>query len=149
MTVSARSKLISKLRDLGMPPSSLEEPQGYPVVSLEDFFEGNADTGSIGCNLTSEQNPGIQSFYDTLRHIRAIPSVDDVLVEIHEVIEDDESTWPFSDRVYIITSMSESEVERLVADLHPDEVAEGWAYGVPQGGPALKPGMKVYGVWWD
>ncbi len=44
-----------------------------PVVSLELFFEGNDDPGSIGCNLTD--HPGVDRFYAVLRGIRDRPDV--------------------------------------------------------------------------
>jgi hypothetical protein len=33
-----------------------------PVVSLEAFFEGNDDYGSIGCNLLESEHPGPPGF---------------------------------------------------------------------------------------
>jgi hypothetical protein len=69
-------------------------------------------------------------------------------VEIFES-PDDGDTWPASDRIYVITSASEVDVESWVKALHPDEVAEGYIEGVPPGGPPLQPGMKVYQAWWD
>ena len=49
-----------------------------PVVTLEDFFEGNQDEASIGCNLVD--HPGVDRFYETLRGIRDRADVQDVLV---------------------------------------------------------------------
>ena len=139
-----RRVLIEKLKRTGLPGTV----GPLPVVSLEDFFIGNEDYGSIGCNLP--EHPGPQFFFEKLREIRARADVQDVLVEIQEVEEDDESMWPFSDRVYILSSAAREEVADWVASLMPDEIEEGAAYGEPPASaPHLQAGMKVYGVWWD
>jgi hypothetical protein len=117
-----------------------------PVVSLEDFFEGNKDYGSIGCNL--DEHPGPSRFYSVLRSIRARPQVQDVLVSISEVPEDDES-WPYSDRVYIFTSAAPEELRDWARELQPSEVEEGFIGGAPPAAPALEPGMRVLALWWD
>jgi hypothetical protein len=116
-------------------------------MSLEDFFTGNNDFGSIGCNLAD--HPGPQSFFRTLKEIRDRPTVQDVLVEINEVMEEDPQTWPFSDRVYILTSASREDVKDWVAKLEPDEVELGWNNDLPANAPVLQKGMKAYAVWWD
>jgi hypothetical protein len=144
-----RDRLIEKVTRLGPPPRTREDPEQYPVVSLEDFFEDNRDPGSIGCNLSESVNPGIDGFFEILKRIRDRSDVQDVLVEVHEVVEEDPTVWPFSDRIYIISSATREDVESWVSVLHPDEVAEGFVFGVPSGAPLLKSGMRVYGVWWD
>jgi hypothetical protein len=47
MDVRKRRKLIERIAGFG--PASSADP---PLVTLEEFFEGNDDYGSIGCNLT-------------------------------------------------------------------------------------------------
>ena len=46
--METRTKLIMKIKQQG-DPNDPKEPD--PIVSLEDFFEGNRDIGSIGCNI--------------------------------------------------------------------------------------------------
>jgi hypothetical protein len=136
--------LIEQIKSLGLP--SPDTP--LPVVSLEDFFIGNEDYGSIGCNLS--EHPGPQGFFETLKEIRLRDDVQDVLVEINEVEEADETMWPFSDRIYILTSAAKEEVADWVSPLMPDEIEEGYAYSeTPHSAPTLREGMKIYGVWWD
>ena len=122
-----------------------------PVVSLEDFFVGNEDEGSIGCNL--DEHPGLPFFFETLQNIRNRADVQDVLVEITDIDNlevPDDDMWAFSDRVYIITSANLEEVERWVEELIPDEVEEGWSYGkLPESAPQISEGNKVYAAWWD
>jgi hypothetical protein len=93
-----------------------------PLVSLEDFFTGNDDEGSIGCNLT--RHPGVDVFYQTLRQIRARPNVQDVLIGITDLQEVDVTTWPFSDTVYILADASQNQVEEWIHSLSPDECSE-------------------------
>jgi hypothetical protein len=138
-TVTEREQLVAKIAAQGVPP-------GEAVVSLDDFFVGNDDRGSIGCNL-GDQQPAISTFYDTLRAIRSKPEVQDVLVRIYEY--DSPDAWPYTDTVYIITSATLEDVQRWVAPLKPDEVYAEWMYGAPPKAPSLRAGMIPYSVWWD
>jgi hypothetical protein len=126
-----RQQLIELIRQQGLP-----QPDGVralPVVSLEAFFTGNEDLGSIGCNLA--EHPGLPRFLEIMVGIRARPDVQDVLVEIHEVEESDPTMWPFSDRVYILTSADRDTVAAWVAELEPDEIEEGYAASRPAAAP--------------
>ena len=116
-----------------------------PIVSLEEFFNGNEDPGSIGCNLTG--HPGLDRFYAGLKAIRARPDVQDVFVAIHEIGED--TVWPFSECVYILTSARTGEVAKWMEPLKPSEISEGWLYQQPPNAPELKAGMRVVSCWWD
>jgi len=139
--MDARERLIEKIRRQG-DPDDRNTPN--PVVSLEDFFEGNDDVGSIGCNLND--HPGIDFFYQTLKAVRARESVQDVLIRINTV----EDMWPFSDVVYIITSSSVAQVQDWLASLHPDEVGEGrFLEARLANDPVLLPGMNIIYAWWD
>jgi hypothetical protein len=139
--MSAREKLIAKIEAQGAPSSDNEV-----VVSLEDFFNGNEDPGSIGCNLGDEQPP-IAEFYGVLKAIRSRQDVQDVLVRIYEY--DDPSSWPYTDTVYIITSASTDQVESWVESLKPSEIYPEWMYGKPAAAPEPKAGMTPHSVWWD
>jgi hypothetical protein len=136
-----RDKLLAKIVAQN-PPGELREI----VVSLEDFFAGNDDRGSIGCNL-GEQQPPIVEFYRQLREIRSKPNVQDVLVRIYDY--DDPTSWPYTDTVYIISSAPLEEVKKWASSLLPDEVHAEWMYGKPPAAPEVKPGMTPYSVWWD
>jgi hypothetical protein len=136
-----REKLIAKIMRQN-PEGELREI----VVSLEDFFTGNDDRGSIGPNLGEKQLP-IAEFYRRLREIRSKPNVQDVLVRIYEY--DDPTSWPYTDTVYIISSAPLEEVKKWVSPLLPDEVNSEWMYGKPPAAPEVKSGMIPYSVWWD
>ena len=136
-----REKLIAKI-EAQNPPGELREI----VVSLEDFFTGNNDPGSIGCNLGAEQPP-IAEFYRVLREIRAKPNVQDVLVRIYDY--DDPTSWPYTDTIYIISSETLEKIKEWIKPLLPDEVHADWMYGKPVAAPEAKPDMTAYSVWWD
>lgn len=138
-----QAALIERIMKLGLP--SLDRP--LPLVTLEEFFLGNDDYGSIGCNLTPMLGP--QFFYDILKSIRSKPNVQDVLVEVIEVEEGDSTTWPFSDRVYIFTDANSQDVASWTAALRPDAIEEGFASGRPPYAPDLKAGYRCFNAWWD
>lgn len=142
--MSLRTQLVKKILAQGLP--GYDKP--FPIVSLEEFFTGNDDLGSIGCNLSD--HPGLRRFFSVLRTIRNRPEVQDVLVTIYECDEDDESMWPFSERVYVFTTASIDELTVWAADLQPSEVGDdGFVGGEPAAAPKLQPGMKVLSLWWD
>ena len=138
-----RFRLIQIVNAQG--PIDLQNPS--PVVSLEDFFEGNQDMGSIGCNLI--KHPGTQRFFEILRLIRERPDVQDVLIEINELDESDVSSWPFSERVYLYTTARREEVSNWLAPLEPDEIEEGFNQGKPSVAPEPDDGVRVLAAWWD
>lgn len=138
-------KRESLIQEIKKQPSSSEDP--LPVVTLEQFFEGNDDIGSIGCNLM--EHPGTAFFYKTLLKIRSMDAVQEVLVEIYEVEESAPEMWPFSERIYVLTGLPIDEVEELLAPLEPSEISEGWFADRPQQAPILAEGMRVVAAWWD
>jgi hypothetical protein len=144
MDQQLRKRLIEKIKEIGLPFS---KGSALPLVSLEDFFTGNDDLGSIGCNLVN--HPGIPAFYERLKQIRERPDVQNVMVGVYEVEEEDPSMWPFSELIYIVTTASKAEVENWVEELEPDEIEEGYFLEAPFNPPTVPLGYKLYNVWWD
>ena len=58
-----------------------------PAVSLEQFFDGNDDPGSIMCNLQPRSMGAVR---EQLARIRSRPDVASVLVHIYELMEGDD-----------------------------------------------------------
>lgn len=137
-----RQKLMDKITRQQL------ENEVEPVVSLEDFFTGNEDFGSIGCNLTPTLGP--QMFCEQLRAIRSRPDVQDVLVEIRDINENDPDPfmWPFSDQIYILTSASHEEILKWLAPLQPDEVEPAYI-NIRVQSIGLENGKEIYRAWWD
>lgn len=140
MNREKRKLLIEKIKNIGDPNG-----EGFPLVSIEDFFEGNEDLGSIGCNLLD--HPGLNRFQQVLTTIRNRVQVSDVLIGIYEVEESDETMWPFSETVYIVTSVAPDQVFEWLQPLQPDSVAP--VMNPILNEPVVPEGYLVCEVWWD
>lgn len=141
---AARQRLLARINQDG----DINDPNTpSPLVTLEEFFEGNNDFGSIGYNFLPDQ-PAPAEFYAFFKGIRDKPEVADVRVEVKD-LEDPEG-WPATDTVWIITSASPDDVAGWLGEkFHADELIEGFQtarqiepYKVPEG-------MHAIGVWWD
>lgn len=95
---------------------SQPEPQ---LVSIDRFFDGNDDEGSIGCNLVP--HPGIELFRKQLLGLLKRPDVTAVHALITEVDPGDDA-WPFSDTVVVTGGIAPEALRTAIADLQPDEV---------------------------
>jgi len=134
-------RITERVTRLGHPDAK-ETPT--PLLSIEEFFEGNEVTGCIGCNLEGQPSPA--RFYALFKTIAARPEVKDIRVQVSMF---DDPVWPFSDMVFIMTSASPSEVETWFPEsLRPDEVSAGFRdlryepYEIPAG-------TQPIGCWWD
>ena len=138
--MAAPSSLIERIYKNGDPNAANARK---PLVSLEEFFEGNVFEGSIGCNLFP--HPGIANFYSTLSAIREREQVADLRVGI---TANDDEDWPFSDAIYLVTSADEAEVSKWLSLLEPDEV---FAVSEPEAIEPIDvpPGHRLLGAWWD
>jgi hypothetical protein len=117
-----------------------------PLLTLSEFFEGNDDFGSIGCNLSPP--PGPAKFYEVLKAISARSDVADVRVQIS--MFDDPEMWPFSDTVWIITNAAPQTVaEWFDAAIRPDNCSAGWTDGVSFEPVPVPEGMQAVACWWD
>ena len=114
------------------------------LVSLEQFFDGNDDGGSIWCNLDTAPEPA--EVRKALEGIRARPDVHDVLILVTQW--DGEGSWPFADTVLLVTSASAETVESWFGDAYrPDEIYPGTpSHGEPYTPPE---DMQVISAWWD
>lgn len=117
-----------------------------PLLTLSEFFDGNDDHGSLGCNLTPP--PGPRKFQEVLQGIASRQVVSDVRVQI--TMQDDPEAWPFSDTVWIITSAPpDTVVEWFEPSLRPDECSAGWTEGVEFEPVEVPEGMRPVACWWD
>jgi len=141
MTESAdpRSKIIAEIGEI----NDFSLPR--PLVSLETFFEGNSDYGSIGYNFYPDQ-PSPSEFYRLFKQIRGFAEVCDVLVQVQQ--HEDPEAWPSTDTVWVITRASNAEVtEWLGKRFQPDELLEGIPDGVQS--VEIPPGCRALGIWYD
>ena len=89
------------------------EPQ---VVRAERFFDGNDDTGSIGCNLS--EHPGIAAFQEILTGLEDRSDVQAVYTQIRE-LDPGEDSWPFTDTVLVAGTISTGDLTAAVSSLEP------------------------------
>lgn len=117
-----------------------------PALSIEEFFDGNEDLGSIGCNL--DPHPGIERFRSVFEQILNRTDVADVRLPVTEFIEG--LDWPFVDNVIVVTAVDAEDIFHACVELNPDEAwvidrAELGRYD----GLVVPKGMKAVNVWWD
>jgi hypothetical protein len=146
----AKKMLFQKIGTLGYSVPDWKYKVFIPVVSIEDFFDGNDEPDSIAVNL--EPHPGPEFFRKRLSAIRKRADVQDVLLDIYHIDESDEGEphWPSPECVYATTSASEEQVEKWNAQLRADGPVEGWIDGVaPNGAPAITEGNRVWRIMWD
>jgi len=118
------------------------EPQ---LVPIEQFFDGNDDAGSIGCNLLP--HPGVDVFRETLAGLLRRP---DVLAVYAQITERDPGagSWPFTDTVLVMGGISTAELRKAVHALRPDEVGTAEELGISPS-VAQGHGATVLAAWWD
>ncbi|MGJ7606596.1 hypothetical protein ACSFA7_19800 [Variovorax sp. LT1R20] len=135
MDTSKRTRLIEQL-------APKPEPQ---IVSIEAFFDGNDDLGSIGCNLM--EHPGMDVFRDTFARIARRPDVTAVYAQIAE-LDPGEDCWPFADTIFVVGSLSENELAEALAPLEPDEIWKTEDSDIPSD---IQKGhdTHVLAAWWD
>jgi len=117
-----------------------------PLLTLEEFFDGNSWAGSIGCNINPTPTP--TEFQLVLKQILDRPEVFDV--RVHVTMFDDPEGWPFSDTIWVITSASHLVVPTWFDErFMPDGCYSGWnpdtkfePYQVPLG-------LHPVACWWD
>lgn len=139
-----RAHLLKRINRLG----DVNEPgTPRPLVTLEEFFEGNTDFASIGYNFYADQ-PAPSEFYSFFTTIRSNPMVADVRVEVSQ--HDDPDAWPVSDTVWIITAESRETVARWLGErFAADELLEGFSAERTYEPLVIPHGMRAVGVWWD
>ncbi|MHC4477052.1 MAG: hypothetical protein ACYTEL_15505 [Planctomycetota bacterium] len=146
VSAGARERLLARINRNG----DFNDPNvPRPLVTLEEFFEGNDDYGSIGYNFYPDQ-PAPAEFYRLFRRIRDKAAVDDVRVEVKDL--EDPGGWPATDTVWIITEASPDDVKKWLGDrFRADDILRGFPmegyyrterYDLPDG-------MQAIGVWWD
>lgn len=149
----ACAQLLSRVAEAGV--THIDDLRNV-TVSLEDFFSGNRTRHSIAANVEPPAPyDTAQGWFDLLKKVRSTEGVNDVRVSITmiEPYEDGRlGMWPYSDAVWINSSLDRQSVARLVAPLEPSEVVDasfsdsGRELPPPSAPPA---GTRWYWIWWD
>lgn len=140
MDKAKRVQLIAAAKTLGYSSDG-----NRVLVARSQFFDGNDDPGSIGCNLL--EHPGIAAFDDTFHQIEDMEGVAGVYLAITEIDETYDNIWPFTDTAYIVTRLDPSVFTDVLQPLEPDEVGYGEeAFANP---PTVPVGYHLVQAWWD
>jgi hypothetical protein len=116
-----------------------------PILTLNEFFDGNTVDGTIGCNLDPPPSPA--QFHSLLKAIAARPAVSDVLIVVTQF---DDPAWPFSDTIWVITSATPEGVKGWFdPDVRPTECWEGWYPDQPTEPVEVPAGMRIVTCQWD
>ena len=116
-----------------------------PLLTLEEFFDGNDVSGSICCNLSPMPEP--QEVYETLKQIRSRPDVADVRIEVAMF---DVPEWPFAETVWVITTADPEQVKSWFTDeMAPDDVWAGWTSDRKFEPVDVPAGMQPVACWYD
>jgi hypothetical protein len=118
------------------------------LIEIDEFFDGNEDEGSIGCNLIPE-HPGIPVFQTTLSEIKKKEGVKEVAVLVSE-LDPCEEAWPYTDTVCVFGDVNTKELAAHVAPLHPNEVYRVGLFSASiLKALAKKKSLPLTVLWWD
>lgn len=98
----------------------LEDNKGhFPLLTLNEFFEGNMEEDSIAPNQWGEGRPSLGEIWHTLRKIELMSNVAWVRVALHDDTEIGVSNGKeilnlAGDSIVICTSVQPAELEKLV-----------------------------------
>jgi len=133
-------KYTRLMKKLGAEP----EPQ---LVPIQEFFDGNDDMASIGCNLL--EHPGIQAFRATFEKLAQRSDVEAIYAQIAE-LDPEEDSWPFCDTVLVVGTLPLNALRAALAGLQPDEVGTSEELIVPETLAVKNPkNLPVLVAWWD
>ena len=126
----------------------------YPLLSLEEFFEGNEDEYSIAPNQADDGRPGIAEMYEKFRSLESHEHIAWIRVFLHddtEVNEEEEELTLYGDSIIICSDLSAEEIEELVdcewlqsggvSKLNPEEYINTY--------PIVPEGYSCLEVTWD
>lgn len=96
-----------------------ENEECLPLLTLDEFFEGNTEEDSIAPNQCGFGRPSLSEIWDIFRKIEGVPDIAWVRVALHDDTEITEydgkevlNLW--GDAIVICTSAEASELEELV-----------------------------------
>lgn len=116
-----------------------------PLLTLEEFFDGNEADGCICYNLPDM--PTVAEVFKILSAIRDKEVVADVRVEVTMFEGPD---WPLSDSVWIITSADPQTIQSwFTKDRAPDDILIGWSEDSTFEPVEVPQGMHPVLCWWD
>ena len=141
--MDARKTLLDKLEAL----DALDEDH-LPVVTLDEYFDGNAQEDSIAPNQWGYGRPTLREIHAHFQAIARRPDVQGVYVGLHQdwgmALECDD--WPAAENIHVISSATQADAERWLEGLEADGLITGWPYGKHAAGPEAGRVPGLYGV---
>lgn len=116
-----------------------------PLLTLDEFFDGNNVRGSIGANITPIPAPA--AFRVHLQGLAQRSDVDDIRIQVTSF--DDGERWPFSDTVWVITRASPNQVALWFPKRIRPECSVGWTRGTAFEEVKIPSGMQPVACFWD
>lgn len=146
LDLEKRNKLIDKYDLMNFHTDTIPK-----LVSVDDFFEGNSDEGSIAPNLT--EKPSISEFYKVLKQLETEKSIRKIRIRICDVniYEDNKLNdyeWPFTEYIYFATNLSVEELKQKTKIILPDEINIETDTTIIKS-MNINPEEKLIYIWWD
>jgi len=89
-----RERLLNRIGDLANPATLV------PVVTLEEFFEGNTFSESIDATTNEKYDP--QLLFSIFKQFREIEGIHDVFVEVKGTGNPDK--WPTTNVIWVVAA---------------------------------------------
>jgi hypothetical protein len=149
---SPLARVVRRIGELGRYPSDTTSmlatgvQPDLPMLTLEEFFEGNDFEGSFMCNV--DPPVAIADVYKFLKKVRSREDVSDVRIMVTQL--DNYESWPFSDTIWVVTK-AEPEIVRswFEKKYPPDEVAEGFHDHYRCEKIDVAQGFRAVSLWYD
>ncbi|MBB1152814.1 MULTISPECIES: hypothetical protein [Amycolatopsis] len=122
-----------------------------PLLTVGEFFAGNADEDSIAPNQVGDGRPELAEIAARLTALEADPAVAWVRVQLHEEMFEDGYDGVAAESVAICTELSDEDVDARLGDLAAEPVWEGLSYDEDEfcDQPAVPDGHRVVTLSWD
>lgn len=96
-----------------------ENGDKFPLLTLDEFFDGNSEEDSIAPNQWEDGRPTLDEMWKKFREIEKLPNVAWVRVALHddtEIVEEDgmERLNLVGDSIIVCTDMEADELENIV-----------------------------------
>lgn len=94
-----------------------ENEELFPLLTLNEFFEGNTEEDSIAPNQWEEGRPSLAEIWDMLRKIELMPDIAWVRVTLHDdtqIDDENEVLTLAGDSIVLCTNIQPSELEKMV-----------------------------------
>jgi len=115
----------------------------YPIVSVQDFFEENTVKGSFAANVCSKELDD-KEFKKAFTELLENKDIQNIWVSLYDY--DEEIGWPYSDTIFIATSLESDYFKKYFGELCPSEITENEKNEIFG---KIKEGNKLLCLWWD